>query len=319
MILGVAPVFAAKKAPKEQKEQKAPKQQKPSKKSKKVQIVKPRMVETVREWEIQAQEIPLNQRTFERPKEEIKANLNKIVDPTPYLVKYNSPVGGYETDLSRIKELKTIPSLGVASPIFDKLAVVYYYYAPVHNNISSELFIVPLDGSKSRINRILDAKVIDMNKGYNLESGTDEFRGNLLSSLTIVDWAPYGRAILLKEKLGTSDSGIFRTNLHAVLVDKGDRTIKSFPQLQETIIKYWRKNGGLILNRYRWDIKVLGFSTRNPQDAIVMAYAYEKGGAEVFLGTWAVNVYTGAVDLVSLRNSEPEVSVNGVILKFKRP
>lgn len=287
-------------------------------KFKKTKKEKPYMVQTYDEWLESALDVELSKRIYTKPELVINKKIN-IVDPTPYLAKYNLPVGSNEVDLFEIKNAKTLSSIGVASPIFDKLAIVHYYYAPFYNQISSEIFIVPLDTEKPRTERILNAKIIDTDKGTNLAVGAGEFQQDLYSTLTIVDWSTDGRMVLVKEKIGSSNNGIFKTNIWTVYPSKNGNIIKNYPQLQTAIMNYWRKNGGIILSHYRFDINILGFDKNNPDMVVAVAFAYEKNGGKITLGTWGVNVYTGEVSLISTKNSDVEISTNGLILKFKSP
>lgn len=287
---------------------------------KKSLTTKPYMVQTYDEWLEEARDVGINQRKYEVPKPQINEKLNKIEDPMIFFTRYNVPIGGNEADLAKIRKEKILTSIGVSSPNFNNLAMSVYYYSPVHNQISSEVLVVPLDGSKSRINRILEAKILDNNKGRNLSSGTNEFRQDLYSTLTIVDWSKNGKVVLVKEKIGSTNSGIFRTNVWALFIPERSPsryTFKGYPQLQKQISRYWRKNKNLILNAYRWDIKILGFSELSPSEVVVLAYAYEKNGTQIFLGSWSVDVYTGVVKLISLKNKNHNISTNGIVLKMR--
>lgn len=292
----------------------------------------PYMVQTYDEWLDVAQDVPYEERKTVIPKplmdEEISKKLNKVEDPIITLVRYNIPAGTNEADLSTIKQKGALTSMGVASPDCNNLAVVFYYFSPSHDQIASEAAIIPLDTKKSRINRILEAKIIDKNKGRNITSGVYEFHKHFYSTFTIVDWSADGQTILLKEKLGSSNNGIFRTNVKTMHLSGngvGAHEYREFPELQKEISAFWRESERLILDNYRWDVKVLGFSENNPDEAIVLAhvnehtYSRERGGKTVqkFLGAWGLNVKTGAVRLLSLTETSFPIAANGIILKFR--
>lgn len=285
---------------------------------------KPYMVETYDEWLEKAQDIELGKRIYEPQKPQVNEKLNKVEPPVILFSRYNVPPGSNEADLAAIRRELVTKSIPVASADFSKLAVAFYYYAPMYNQISSEVLVVPLDTSKSRIDRILEAKILDYQKGYNLTSGAHEFLKDLYSTLTIVDWSPNGKIVLVKEKIGSPTSGIFRTNLWAIFLDEGvnksggiTSRYKNYPDLQSTIIKYWKKQNKIILDSYRWDVKVLGFSSANPNLAVVSAHVYDNKGEKISLGTWSVDVYTGDVRLVSTKNEPQGISTNGMVLKLR--
>ncbi len=278
----------------------------------------PYMVQTYDEWLETARDIELDKRLYRVPKPEINEKLNKVEDPVILISRYNSPPGSNEVDLSAIKKATTLKSVPVASPDFNNLAVSVYYYSPAHNQISSEVLVVPLDTSKSRINRILEAKILDFQKGSNLSSGIYDVLENLYSSLTVVDWSADGRAILVKEKIGSTDSGIFRTNVWAIFLnEESGYDYKEYPSLQKTIIKYWKKNGKIILDSHRWDIKVLGFNSEKPNQALVIAYVYDNNSEKIFLGVWGLDIYSDSVELISLENVPQGIATNGMTLRFR--
>jgi len=285
---------------------------------------KPYMVQTYDEWLEHSSDIQLQHRTFKPRSPEINEKLNKVEPPVILISRYNSPPGSNDADLSTIRRELVTKATPVSSPQFDKLAVAFYYYSPSHNQISSEVLVVPLNTSKSRIDRILDAKILDYQKGYNLTSGAHELLRDLHSTLTVVDWSADGTIVLVKEKIGSANSGIFRTNLWAIFLDDGidenggiTYQYKGYPDLQTAIAKYWKKQNKIILNSYRWDVKILGFSNVDPNLAIITAHVWDENSEKISLGTWSVNIYTDAVELVS-QGSEPQgIATNGMVLKLR--
>lgn len=86
--------------------------------------------------------------------------------------------------------------------------------------------------------------------------------------------------------------------------------------LNEMIRAYWFDRQNLILNHIRWDLNPLGFSANNPNEVIVLAWAYNKEGKKVSLGRWAVDLETGNPRLV-MEDEEISIEANGLFLEGK--
>ena len=274
------------------------------------------MVETKEEWLKEATATPLESRKPDEKKYEHDEKTSKVEPPHAYIKRYNIPAGVWDMNLSTITKNHTQYSIKVASPDFKKFAVTYYYYIPSQNQIASELFIEPLTGFKSRTQKLVDAAVMDKNKGTNLATGIYEFRENSFKTLSIVDWNSTSDLVLVKEKVGSFTSGIFTTNPIVAHRTEYTTEYKRYPQLQEAIIKYCRDFLGIAFNNYRWNIEVLGFNADDESKFIVKAVAWDNDKKKKTLGYWSVDVASGEVH--RMRYGKPfNTSANGYCLFFE--
>ena len=144
-----------------------------------------------------------------------------------------------------------------------------------------------------------------------------EFRENLFSTLTIVDFSKKSDMLLVKEKIGSGVRGIYQSYVWVYYM-QGEQTnwsAKKFDILNETIKNYHAKNSHIALNNYRWDIRPLGFSKEKPNIVITEAFAWDKDKKEIFLGLWGLDTNNASVNLISKKQTPIEVSANGIIVK----
>lgn len=274
------------------------------------------MVETKEEWLEKARAVPLEVRKPEEKPYEHDEKTSIVEPPHAYIKRYNIPAGAWEMNLSTIKKNYTQYSLKVASPDFKKFAVTYYYYIPSQNQIASELFIEPLTGFKTHTKKLIDAAVMDKDKGTNLATGVYEFKENSFKTLTIVDWNASSNKVLLKEKVGSFTTGIFTTNPIVAQRLENTTVYKRYPQLQEEILKYNREILGIAFNNYRWNVEVLGFDAEDETKFIVKAVTWDDEKKKKTLGYWSVDVASGEVH--RMRYGKPfDIGANGFSLFFE--
>lgn len=280
-----------------------------------------KIVQTKQEWEEKAQNIDLEERKispYQRPEDKDFKPKNP---PLKKFVKYNVSPGYREADLSKIIREKDIKSQGVFDPSFKYIAYTQYYYTPLYNQISSEVYVQKLKEGATRMQKALSATPLNTHRTAAIETGTKEFQKDLFSTLTIVDFSKDSKKLLVKEKIGSNKEGIFR-NYVWVYFMQGDEiewfAIK-FNNLNETIKKYHAQNSYIALDNYRWDIKPLGFSKENPDVIIVESYAWDKDKKEIFLGLWGLNCADASVQLISKDPMPVELSINGLMVKEYLP
>ena len=303
---------------KQQKEKKKKLKEEKRKKKEEAKRLAPRMVETKEEWLKEASSTDRIKRNFEKKQPDINNKLNPLEDPTAYFVKYNDPPGEREINLSSIKKNKFLHSQGVVTSDFKRLAYVEYSFNPEFNQISSELFVLPLNENDSRLERIKNPNLLLADREFTYSSGKTELRKNLMSAITIIDWKDDNSALLAKEKTGSLIEGIFRTNISVVYFDEEGLTIayQVFSDLEQKIKKYWLENKKIHLNFYRWDIKPLGWSAENPEEIVALAYAFSKDNKKTYLGAWGVNYLTGDIRLLSLDNTTFNISTGALTVKY---
>ena len=125
----------------------------PFKKKPKPEKVK--MVETKQEWEIEAQNIPINERkkteTIKSPESDKK---NYYPERHYIFEKYNYPVGTREVNINFIKKNLVEHPIITADLKCQYVAYANYYYSPDVDQITSDFFIGKLDTTKNKTNRI---------------------------------------------------------------------------------------------------------------------------------------------------------------------
>ena len=113
---------------------------------------------------------------------------------------------------------------------------------------------------------------------------------------------------MLKEKIGSSKDGIWKTN--AIVYDFDTKTSYNLVELRDAIIYYWKENEDLNLDEARWDIYPLGFLKDEPDRVAAYAYAYT-GKKPIFLGIWSIDCHGEQTRLLSFDLNTVELSVNG--------
>lgn len=279
------------------------------------------MVHTRDEWLERATDINIEHRKIE-PFEEKN---EKLVDKSPfpvYFEKYNKAPGSKEFDLSKLKVNKNARSIGVVSPDFKYMAYTECFYFPSNDQVTSGFYIYPLNTREGRKKRVMSANVGAGAKKTELISASEKKLSQyLFQSLTVIDWSKDSKKVLVKERVGSSNNGLYQTYLWVYFMPDGDIEgyAKKFDGLNEVIKDYYYYKNQLILERYRWDIKPLGFDYSNENIVYVQSYTYDSNRVPIFLGLWSVDITTGQINLVSEKPIELEISTNGLILVKKLP
>ncbi len=287
------------------------------KKLKKQEAEKKKMVETSDEWKELAKNVPLNQREL-KDVEYPKSDKNNYI-PKPYYIfeKYNYPQGKREPDLTTLKKNLTLTGVLVTDSNVEVGAYVEYYFSPSSNQTSSALFVEELDTTRGKKDRIINFKPEQKERIPAIESGTDETYKNLFSALSIVDWSKDNKRLLVKEKIGSHFGGIYKTYLYVYYLAKNGKEsyAAKLYDLDDTIKNYFRVYEKLPLEKYRYDIKPLGFSAAEDDIIILLCYVYDKQNNKVFLGTFGYDTITSEVMLLSKTDESNYISANGLILK----
>ena len=280
-----------------------------------------KMVQTREEWEEKAKNINLEERDvpqYQRPEDK---DFKPKSPPSKKFVKYNVNPGSREADISQIIKKQDIKSQGVFDPDFKYIAYAQYYYSPLYDQISSDIYVQKLKDGMTRMKKALSATTLNTKRTPAISSGTEEFRRNLFSTLTIVDFSKDSKKLLVKEKVGSSVEGIFRTYVWVYFM-QGEQiewfAIK-FNNLNEQIKEFHARKSHIALDNYRWDIKPLGFSKENPDTIISEAYAWDKDKNKIFLGVWGLNCKDASVQLLSETPAPFEISINALMVKEYLP
>lgn len=284
--------------------------------SKKAKQEAEKMVQTREEWEEKAKNINLEDRKispYQRPQDK---DFKPKTPPSTKFVKYNVSPGGREVSFAEIKNKLDIKSQGVFDRHLKFMAYGQYYYSPIYNQISSDIYVQRLKSSITRMKKALNANVLNTKSTLAISTGEKEFRKDLFSTLTIVDFSSDSTKLLVKEKIGSAGEGIFR-NYVWVYFMQGDEVqwfAIRFSNLNEEIKKYHAKTG-LALDNYRWDIKPLGFSKDNPEIIVIESFAWDKNKKQIFLGLWGIDCTNASIKLISETPKPVEISANGIIVK----
>lgn len=248
---------------------------------------------------------------FSIPKIEKPSDFKYIPQPLYRIVKYNDPPGTVELSLGKRLFIKRqINAQGIVSPDYSMLVYPAVYYYPDSASVATDLFIIPLmRENDTNLNKIMKANVANRIPAPILS--TDKSIDNFAAfrTLTPVDFSVDGSKLLVKEKIGSSEDGIWQTRIH--VYDFKNKTSYDLVEVRDAITYFWKEYMDVNLEDKRWDIYPLGFDARNPNRVIVQAYAYT-GETPVYLGAWSIDWRGTQSRLVSFKkNYIPRVTSNG--------
>lgn len=264
---------------------------------------------TVEEYEALSRYKDKSEDKIEVPKVEKGSDMKYVPQPTYRIVRYNDPPGSPELNITKkFFKLRQYNGQGIASPDFAILVYPVVYYYPNSASTASDLFVIPLDGNDTPLNKIKKANVVKRLPEPILSTEKSIDNDSAFRTLTPIDFSPDGKKLLVKEKIGSSADGIWKTN--AIVYDFETKTSYNLVELRDAIIYYWKENKNMDLDDKRWDIYPLGFVTNEPDRIISAAYAYT-GRHPVFLGLWTVDTYGEQVRLVSFNMQDVQINANG--------
>ena len=243
------------------------------------------------------------------PQVDTPYDMQYVPHPIYKIVKYNDPPGS--PNLTVRRELFKTGQLnlpGITAPDFTFMVYPAVYYYPEKAAVSCDLFLIPLRSNDSSVNKILKANIANRNPEPILTADKELANQASYRTLTPIDFSADSKNLLVKEKLGSSEDGIWQTNL--IVYNFSKKTSYNLLELRAAISYYWREYKGLDLADKRWDIFPLGFSKGNPNRIIATAYAYT-GESPIFLGVWSIDTQGEQSRLVSLKNGSIEVASNG--------
>ncbi len=254
-----------------------------------------------------------------KDKSQEKYSVPEIVTPSDFkyipkpiysIVKYNDPAGSKELTLGkRLFALKQINAQGIVSPDYSKLVYPAVYYYGDNATVDCDLFVIPLDEGDSNLEKILKANVAK--REFEPIMSTDKNIDNFAAfrTLTPVDFSSDGSKLLVKEKIGSSEDGIWETDIF--LYDFDNKTKYDLNDLRHTISYFWKEYMKVNLDANRWDIVPLGFLKKNNERVAVQAYAYT-GEVPVYLGAWSIGVHGEKPILISFdTNYIVDIEANG--------
>lgn len=265
---------------------------------------------TVDEYEVLSEYKDKSSKEFDIPKVEKPSDFKYVPQPLYRIVKYNSPAGSAELSLGKKLYLKRhINAQGIVSPDYSILVYPSVYYYPDSASVACDLFVIPLADNDTNLNRILKANIVQRipEPILSTDKAIDNFAA--FRTLTPVDFSADGTKLLVKEKIGSQEDGIWETKVH--VYDFNNSISYELVELRDAITYFWDEYMKVDLDNKRWDIIPLGFDINEPYRIIAQAYAYT-GETPVYLGAWSIDWQGKQARLVSFRKEYiPQVSSNG--------
>lgn len=264
---------------------------------------------TVEEYELLSAPKDRMSMEIEVPKVPTPADMVYVPQPSYKIVKYNNPAGSPEISLNNsFYKHRQQNVQGIVSPDFTRLVYPSVYYYPNSASTACDLFVINLEEAKSNKDKILTASVVHRMSEPILS--TDKNNSNYFTyrTLTPVDFSTDGNKLLVKEKIGNTKDGIWKTTPY--IYDFTTNQSYTLEDVRSIITYYWRSSKNLNLDDKRWDIKPLGFSEAEPDLVLVSAVAYT-GEVPVNLGVWAINSNGEGGRLISLDAEPSGISMNG--------
>lgn len=265
---------------------------------------------TVDEYEALSEYKDKDSLEFDIPKIERPSDFKYIPQPLYSIVKYNDPPGGAELRLgNKLYQKRLINGQGIVSPDYSILVYPAVYYYSDSASVASDLFVIPLNEEDTNLNRILKANVAKRNPEPILS--TDKTIDNFAAfrTLTPVDFSSDGTKLLVKEKIGSREDGIWQTKIY--VYDFERNVSYDLREIRDSISYFWKEYMDVNLDDKRWDIIPLGFDVNEPSRIDIQAFAYT-GEKPVYLGSWSVDWQGRQSRLISFKKDYiPQVSSNG--------
>jgi len=265
---------------------------------------------TVDEYEKKSEYKDKSTLDYSIPKIDRGADFKYVPQPLYKIVKYNDPPGGVELSLGKkLYSQRQINAQGIVSPDYSKLIYPAVYYYSDSGSVATDLFVIPLTGNDTNLNKILSANVAKRDRDPILSTDKRISDYAAFRSLTPVDFSSDGTKLLVKEKIGSGEDGIWQTNIY--VYDFATGTDYDLSVVRDAISYFWKEYMHLNLVEKMWDIVPLGFDANSSNKVIVKAYAYT-GERPVYLGAWSIDSKGGRSQLVSFeKNYIPPISSNG--------
>ena len=280
---------------------------------KKVIEDKPHIPSTVEEYDEESKSIPLSERDI-LPDAPLKSDKKNYYPKPEYVYElYNYPQGSIEYNISTVKKNLVYHPIMVVDKTFSYVAYTNYYYSSDNDMIYSDFYIGELDKSKSKINRVLEFSHKKNPLNPAIIAGVDEYYPHLYKGLTIVDWNNNSDKVLVKERVGSTIEGIYRTYLY--IFDLNTMKAKKLKDFNSYIENYMKNRDKISIHTLKYDLTPLGFSQNNDDIIICELFLYTKEGEKLFVGLWGYDTKNNKTILLSEKNSSYPISTNGLVLK----
>ncbi len=270
---------------------------------------KPSGYMTVDEYEALSSYKDKSSDKIEIPKLSAGSDMKYVPQPTYRIVRYNDPPGSPELNITKnFYKLRQYNGQGIASPDFSIMVYPVVYYYPNSASTAADLFVIDLEKDGTSLSKLLRANI--KKRRPNPIVSTEKSIDNLSAfrTLTPVDFSEDGTKLLVKEKIGSSYDGIWKTN--AIVYHFDSKISYNLVEIRDAIIYYWKEYHDINLDNLRWDIYPIGFIKNEPNRIAAYAYGYT-GKKPVFLGIWSVDCFGEQARLLSFDLDTVELSVNG--------
>ena len=274
---------------------------------KKVLNYKPTGYMTVEEYE-ELSKYNEDYKDPETPKVQ-RSDLKYVPQPSYKIVRYNDPPGSPELNITKkFYQLRQYNGQGVVAPDYSMIVYPVVYYYPNSASTASDIFVIPIDKEGAALEKIKSAKAQNRWPEPIVSTEKSVDNDSAFRTLTPVDFSADGKKVLIKEKIGSSQDGIWKTN--AIVYDFETKNAYNLVEVRDAIIYYWKENKKLDLDECRWDIYPLGFLLDEPNRIAVNAYGFT-GDKPINLGIWSVDIHGEQSRLISFKQSEVNFSING--------
>ena len=250
---------------------------------------------------------------FEIP-EPVFTSSADIIMPDPHyrVIRFNTPPGQRNIDISRIVAERTASSAGILSPDNKKMVYTKCFFYPRFNQTSSSAYFIPVKETSDAYKALFMTNVMQEEIKPIVNVGMDEFIKYQFRTLFPIDWSKDSTKIAFKEKVGSNLQETWQTNV--IIYDFKMKNWKRLTAVREAIIYWWRQNKQIELKDYMWDIFPVGWEKANPDRLVVYAYAFTKD-KPLFLGTWSIDYNEEKSQLISIDSTVVEIDLNGFGLK----
>lgn len=251
---------------------------------------------------------------FEIPQPSFEQNGDVILpDPHYRVIRYNSPPGQRNIDLTQLVSQRVASSPGILSPDKAKMVYTKSFFYPRSMQTASAAYYIPVNNSISdAYDALYLTNVMQGNPQSIFSVGMDSFKRFRYVTLFPIDWSKDSSKIAFKEQIGSNIHETWITNV--IIYDFNSMSWKRLTAVREAIIYWWRQNKQIEINDYLWDIFPIGWDKSNPDRLIVYAYAFTKDNP-LFLGTWSIDYNEEKSMLVSIDSTDIQIDLNGFGLK----
>lgn len=234
--------------------------------------------------------------------------------------KYNEYPGKIEFDMSKYTETRQVESIGVISPDKSKISYTAEYFYPNALQASSRIFvnsILPDDSAlytDQEIGEIINTKAYQRNSVIAAEIGLERQQRDYFNAFSLIDWSKGSDKILFKETAGEYLRGIWST--HIWVYDLNSNKAIKLEEARKAVLYFWKNYKKFDLSEWRWDITPLGWDASNHHQIIFTSYGYNKEERH-FLGVWTIDSEGERTKLISLKEQDIEIAMNGLELVKK--